>query len=162
METVDWSDCTLVEVLPGKVGGVLCSKIPACLWQPSPATTTPSLMRDRHHTRSWLKLSTVTRKLVSTPSKLSSTTERRIGFMLNFEGVFRRGRTTPAGEASASIRNSNRSEHAMGRGKKRSLAQAHRERQKGLPQEAWWLAYEAGLGVVIGCCLDGAIQRRFN
>ena len=131
METVDWSDCTLVEVLPGKVGGVLCSKIPACLWQPSPATTTPSLMRDRHHTRSWLKLSTVTRKLVSTPSKLSSTTERRIGFMLNFEGVFRRGRTTPAGEASASIRNSNRSEHAMGGVKNGALLKLIESDKKG-------------------------------
>jgi hypothetical protein len=64
----DWSDCPLVEVIPGKVSGAPLLKDTRLPVEAITGNYDASAMRDCRRTRPLPKLSIATRKLASTPS----------------------------------------------------------------------------------------------
>ena len=89
MATLDWSDCPLVEVIPGKVSGAPLLKntrLPVdAITGNYDAFRDEGLSPDAAIARLWI----ATRKLASTPSRPFSTIAPRINFRRSFEGPVR-------------------------------------------------------------------------
>jgi len=93
--TVDWSDCPLVEVIPGKVSGAPLLKNTRLPVDAITGNYAASAMRDCRRTRPLRKLRIATRKPASTLSRQFSAIARATGQIvtepLNLRKVSRHG-----------------------------------------------------------------------
>lgn len=85
---IDWSECPLVEIVPGKVSGAPLLKNPGCPYRRSPGTMMRSAIGGFRRMKRLRKRWTVIRKLAWTPSRSFFAIGPSISCRRNLESVF--------------------------------------------------------------------------